>query len=82
MAPVTPEVELFGATGCPYTSELREDLVWNGIDFAEYDVEQDPAALERLSALTGGRPAVPALVERGRVKAIGWRGRSCAIRAG
>ena len=73
-------VELFGATGCPYTTELREHLVWNGVDFVEYDVEADADARTRLLSLTG-RSAVPVLVEDGHVKEIGWRGRSCAIGA-
>ena len=74
-------IELFGAAGCPYTSELREYLLWNRIAFSEYDVETDAAARERLSALTGGRLAVPVLVENGHVTEIGWRGRSCAVTA-
>ena len=77
----TGAVELFGARACPYTTELREHLLWNGIAFTEYDVEADAGARERLLSLTGGRPAVPVLVENGRVKEIGWRGRSCAIDA-
>jgi glutaredoxin len=79
MADVTPTIELFGAAGCPYTSELREHLAWNRIAFTEYDVEADADARARLAALTGGRLAVPVLVENGRVTEIGWRGRSCAI---
>jgi hypothetical protein len=39
----------------------------------------DPAARARLVSLTEGRAAVPVLVEDGRVKEIGWRGRSCAV---
>ena len=76
---VNRTIELFGARGCPYTSELREHLLWKGVDFTEYDVEEDPAARMRLLSLTSGRAAVPVLVEDGRVKEIGWRGRSCAI---
>ena len=76
---VTQTVELFGARGCPYTAELREHLLWNGVRFIEHDVEQDPAARSRLLSLTSGRAAVPVLIEDGRVKEIGWRGRSCAI---
>ena len=79
MAALTSIVELFGAAKCPYTAEVREHLVWNRIAFTEYDVETDPAARARLVALTGGPAAVPVLVEDGRVKEIGWRGRSCAI---
>jgi glutaredoxin 3 len=81
MADLNAIVELFGAAGCPYTTELREHLVWNGVPFVEYDVESDASARARLLALTGGRGAVPVLVEEGRVKEIGWRGRSCAIGA-
>jgi mycoredoxin len=82
MADTTSKIELFGATGCPYTAELREHLAWNGVAFVEHDVETDAAARDRLLSLTGGRSAVPVLVEDGRVKEIGWRGRSCAIGAG
>ena len=73
-------VELYGMQGCPYTDEMREHLLWNGIAFIEFDVEADIAARERLHALTGITAAVPVLVEDGRVKEIGWRGRSCVCR--
>ena len=78
MARLETGVELFGAAGCPYTTELREHLLWNGVAFTEYDVEADANARARLVSLTG-RSAVPVLVEDGLVKEIGWRGRSCAI---
>jgi mycoredoxin len=82
MMSVTPNpVELFGARGCPYTSELRDHLLWNRIAFVEYDVESNVIARERLLSLTGGRAAVPVLVEEGQVCEIGWLGRSCAIAA-
>jgi glutaredoxin 3 len=73
------QTELFGTPGCPYTGELREHLLWEGIDFVEHDVESDPQARERMLALTGGKRSVPVLVEDGRVKQIGWQGRSCFI---
>jgi mycoredoxin len=79
---VEPTVELYGTSGCPYTSELREHLLWNRIAFSEYDVDADIAARARLLTLTGGRAMVPVLVEGGRVTEIGWRGRGCAIGAG
>jgi glutaredoxin 3 len=72
-------VELFGAAGCPYTSELREDLRWSGIAFTEYDVDLDTNARARLRSLVGGWPVVPILVENGRIKDVGWRGRACAV---
>ena len=77
MADVTANVELYGMSGCPYTSEMREHLVWNGTPFVEFDVEVDAAARDKLRALTGGRSEVPVLVEDGHVREVGWRGRSC-----
>jgi mycoredoxin len=74
-----PRTELFGTRGCPYTGELREQLLWDGKDFVEHDVEADAEALARLLALTGGRRSVPVLVEDGQVQQIGWQGRSCSV---
>ncbi len=54
-------------------------LLWEGTEFAEHDVEADAEALARMFALTGGRRNVPVLVEDGRVKEIGWQGRSCLV---
>ncbi len=79
MAALTGIVELYGTSSCPYTSELREHLAWNGVEFVEYDVDADPVARARLLALVDGRPTVPVLVEDGRVSEVGWRGRGCAI---
>jgi len=71
-------VELFGAKGCPYTRELRETLLWDGVEFKEYDVEEDQEALKRLFSLTGGY-TVPVLVEDNQVVQIGFQGRGCAV---
>jgi glutaredoxin 3 len=71
-------LELYGASHCPFTADLREQLEWEGRTFVEYDVEADEAARARLVALTGER-MVPALVEDGRVVAVGWRGRGCTV---
>ena len=71
-------VELFGAKGCPYTRELRETLLWDGVEFKEYDVEEDQEALKRLFSLTGGS-TVPVLVEDNQVVQIGFQGRGCAV---
>src|SRR5918998_613816 len=54
-------VELYTTAGCPYSAAAREDLEWRGIDFVEYDVEQDREAYERMLELTGGNRTVPVL---------------------
>ena len=71
-------LELYGAASCPFTTELREQLEYEGHPFVEYDVEHDNVARERLVALTGGR-RVPALVDSGRVITVGWQGRGCLV---
>lgn len=73
-------VELYGTASCPYTAELREDLVWRGVDFVEYDIDADAAARQRLFELLPQPPrSVPVLVEEGRVVQTGWQGRGCAV---
>ena len=63
---MTESLELYGSPACPCTSELRNQLTFEGRTFVEYDVDRDPAARARLKKLTGGR-VVPTLVDRGSV---------------
>jgi mycoredoxin len=81
MASIPASIELYGTRSCPYTQEWRESLLWNAVGFVEYDVDEDPGARQRLRALTGGRAAVPVVVEDGRVKEVGWHGLSCIVSA-
>lgn len=74
-----PATELYGTASCPFTQEMREWLEWNGRNFEEYDVENDPAALARMCAATGGQRMVPVLLEDGKAVQIGWQGRGCVV---
>ncbi len=73
--------ELFGAARCPYTLEMREALMFARHTFIEYDVEADPEARARLRAMAGDVRTIPVLVEDGKVKEIGFRGRGCMLEA-
>ena len=73
------QFELFGSAACPYTTEMREWLEWRGAEFVEYDVDADPAARERMRALSGGQRTVPVLIEGGKVIQVGWQGRGCVV---
>ena len=73
------EVELYGGSSCQFTSDMREQLLWDGRDFVEYDVETDADALKRMIRLTNGQLTIPVLVESGRVVQIGWQGRGCTV---
>jgi len=74
-----PKLELFGASSCPYTQEMREWLEFRHREFLEYDVDVDLSARARLLALVGGQRLVPVLVEDEKVVQVGWQGRGCII---
>ena len=71
--------ELYGTANCPYTEELREDLIWRRQEFSEFDVEDDKEARSRWLSFTEGNPVVPILVENGVLKSLGWQGCTCTI---
>lgn len=58
---------------------MREWLEWRGDEFAEYDVEVDAAARNRMRSLTGGQRTIPVLVDDGKVVQVGWQGRGCIV---
>lgn len=72
-------VELYSASGCPYSAAAREDLEWRGVEFVEYDVEQDAAAYARMLQITGGNRTVPVIVEEGKPVQVGWMGQGCCL---
>jgi glutaredoxin 3 len=72
-------LELYGTSTCPYTRDMREWLELRGVDFVEYDVEEDRAARDRLRAVAGPQRTVPVLVDGGKVVQIGWQGRGCTV---
>jgi glutaredoxin 3 len=76
---MTGPIELYVTAGCPFSAAAREDLEWRGVDFVEYDVEQDREAYERMLGLTGGNRTVPVTVEEGKPVRIGWMGQGCFV---
>jgi glutaredoxin 3 len=76
---MTGPIELYVTAGCPFSAAAREDLEWRGVDFVEYDVEQDRKAYERMLGLTGGNRTVPVIVEEGKPVRIGWMGQGCFV---
>jgi glutaredoxin 3 len=71
--------ELNTTAGCSYSEAAREDLEWSGVDFIEYDVEEDQQALQRMLELTGGNRTGPIISEEGKPVQIGWMGRGCVV---
>ena len=58
--------------GCPYCQQARDYYNENGIEFTEYDAQNDRARLREMLAFSGGDPTVPCIVEDGVYKASGW----------
>ena len=72
-------LELYTSKGCPYCTEVREQLEWDSLEYLEYDVEADEAARLRLLELVGGDAMVPVLVADGHVSQVGVGGRGCYV---
>ena len=66
-------VVIYGKNSCPYTQAARDDYKRRGIPFEYVDVKKNAAALEQMLALSGGRRAVPVIVDEGTVT-VGFGG--------
>jgi glutaredoxin 3 len=67
-------VRIYGKDTCPYTQAARDDYAKRGVAFEYVNVKKDAAELERMLTFSGGRRAVPVIVdEQGRVT-IGFGG--------
>ena len=47
---------------CGYCRNLKKQLGRDGIEMAEVDIEQDPAAAEFVMSVNGGNQTVPTIV--------------------
>ena len=66
-------VEIFGKDMCPYTRAARDHYEGLATPFTYHDVKKNPAGLERMLILSGGRREVPVILEDGKVT-IGFGG--------
>jgi glutaredoxin len=67
------EVLIFGKDSCPYTLAARDDYEARGARVTYVNVKKNPAELQRMLQYSGGRRAVPVIVEGERVT-IGYAG--------
>ena len=66
-------VEIFGKDTCPYTRAARDHYEGLAAPFTYHNVKKDPAELERMLALSGGRRELPVILNDGKVT-IGFGG--------
>lgn len=57
---------------CPYCDRAREHYVGEGIEFIEYDAQNDIERQREMLAITNGDPVVPCFVENGVHIGSGW----------
>jgi glutaredoxin 3 len=58
--------------GCPYCKAAKDHYNENGVQFIEYDAQNDKPRQKEMLGFTKGDPTVPTIVENGVLKQIGW----------
>jgi glutaredoxin len=67
------QIEIFVKAGCPCCRALKRRLERERRTFLEHDVQADPAALQRMLTLNGGRRNVPTILQ-GQEVSVGFHG--------
>ena len=52
--------------GCPYCQQARDHYQSRGLEWTEYDAQNDRARRAEMFAYSGGDPTVPCIVEDGK----------------
>lgn len=63
---------IYTKPGCPYCDKARDHYTSNGIDFAEYNAQDDLAKKREMLEISGGDLVVPCIVENGEYIQSGW----------
>ncbi|MFN6963697.1 MAG: Uxx-star family glutaredoxin-like (seleno)protein [Pyrinomonadaceae bacterium] len=57
---------------CPYCQRARDHFNAEGIEFTEYDAQNDPARQREMLEISGGSIVVPCIVKDGEYVQSGW----------
>ena len=63
---------IFTKPNCPYCDKARAHYKEKGIDFTEYDAQNDLEKQKEMLDITGGDLVVPVIVEDGEYVQSGW----------
>ena len=63
---------IYSKPGCPYCQKARDYYNDNGIEFIEYDAQNDARRRTEMFAFSGDDPTVPCIVENGEYVQSGW----------
>ncbi len=58
--------------GCPYCQQARDHYRSEGVEWTEYDAQNDRERRKEMLAFSGGDPTVPCLVRDGAYVGSGW----------
>ena len=67
------DIQIYTKPGCPYCAAAKADFERRGVRFVEHNAKDDPAALQRMLELNGGRRSVPTIVDGDQVT-VGFNG--------
>jgi mycoredoxin len=59
---MTQPLTMYTTTWCAFCKRLKRQLAADGIEMAEVDIEQDPAAADFVMTVNGGFQTVPTVV--------------------
>jgi glutaredoxin len=63
---------LYTKPGCPYCRQAMDHYTSNGLDFSEYDAQNDKERQREMLRFSGGDLTVPCIVENGEYVGSGW----------
>ncbi|MBK9156050.1 MAG: glutathione S-transferase N-terminal domain-containing protein [Chloracidobacterium sp.] len=63
---------IYTKPGCPYCEQARVHYREKGIDFEEYDAQNDNERQREMLDLSGGNPTVPCFAKNGVYIGSGW----------
>lgn len=63
---------IYSKPGCPYCDKARTYYNDNGIEFTEYDAQNDKERQNEMLEFSGGNIVVPCIVENGEYIQSGW----------
>ncbi|MCW5960803.1 MAG: hypothetical protein KIS76_11635 [Pyrinomonadaceae bacterium] len=63
---------IYTKPGCPYCDKARDHYTEHGIDFIEYNAQDDPVRKREMLEISGGDLVVPCIVENGEHIQSGW----------
>ena len=63
---------IYTKPNCPYCDKARDHYNQNGIEFTEYNAQDDPVRKKEMLEISGGDLVVPCIVENGEYIQSGW----------